>query len=52
MINILSKIETNGIKVDDNYLKSLSKKLILGLGALGVIIVVSNKQFHQETFYM
>ena len=26
MINILSKIETNGIKVDDNYLKSLSKK--------------------------
>ncbi len=26
MINILSKIETNGIKVDDDYLKGLSKK--------------------------
>ena len=26
MIKILSKLETNGIKVDDNYLKKLSKK--------------------------
>ena len=26
MIKILSKLETNGIKVDDNYLKTLSKK--------------------------
>ena len=26
MIRILSKLETNGIKVDDNYLKKLSKK--------------------------
>ena len=26
MIKILSKLETHGIKVDDNYLKSLSKK--------------------------
>ncbi len=26
MITILSKLETNGIKVDDNYLKKLSKK--------------------------
>ena len=26
MINILSKLETNGIKVDDSYLKKLSKK--------------------------
>ncbi len=26
MIKILSKIETNGVKVDDNYLKKLSKK--------------------------
>ena len=26
MIKILSKLETNGIKVDDNYLKELSKK--------------------------
>ena len=26
MIKILSKIETNGIKVDDKYLKKLSKK--------------------------
>ena len=26
MIQILSKLETNGIKVDDNYLKKLSKK--------------------------
>ena len=26
MIKILSKIETNGIKIDDNYLKKLSKK--------------------------
>ena len=27
MIKILSKIETSGIKVDDNYLKKLSKNL-------------------------
>ena len=26
MITILSKLETNGIKVDDSYLKKLSKK--------------------------
>ena len=26
MIKILSKLETNGIKVDDRYLKKLSKK--------------------------
>ncbi len=26
MIKILSKLETNGIKIDDNYLRSLSKK--------------------------
>jgi len=26
MIKILSKLETHGIKVDDNYLKELSKK--------------------------
>ena len=26
MIRILSKLETNGIKVDNNYLKKLSKK--------------------------
>ena len=26
MIKILSKLETNGIRVDDNYLKKLSKK--------------------------
>ncbi len=26
MIKILSKLETNGVKVDDNYLKKLSKK--------------------------
>ena len=26
MIKILSKLETNGIKVDDSYLKKLSKK--------------------------
>ena len=26
MIKLLSKLEINGVKVDDNYLKKLSKK--------------------------
>ena len=26
MVKILSKLESNGIKVDENYLKKLSKK--------------------------
>ena len=27
MVKLLSKLEMNGIKIDDNYLKKLSKKV-------------------------
>jgi DNA polymerase I len=47
MIKILSKIETNGIKVDDSYLKKLSKKFEVRLINLEKeIYKISGKKFN------
>tara|TARA_B100001057_G_scaffold349873_1_gene351330 strand:- start:25 stop:2790 length:2766 start_codon:yes stop_codon:yes gene_type:complete len=47
MIKILSKLETNGIKVDDNYLKKLSKKFEVRLIKIEKeIYKISNKKFN------
>ena len=47
MIRILSKLETNGIKVDDNYLKKLSKKFEKRLIKIEKeIYKISNKKFN------
>jgi DNA polymerase-1 len=47
MIKILSKLETNGIKVDDNYLKKLSKKFEVRLIEIEKkIYKISGKKFN------
>ena len=47
MIKILSKLETNGIKVDDNYLKTLSKKFEKRLTEIEEkIYKISGKKFN------
>ena len=47
MIKILSKLETNGIKVDDSYLKSLSKKFETRLVKIEKeIFKISGKEFN------
>ncbi len=47
MIKILSKIETNGIKVDDSYLKALSKKFETRLLKIEKeIYKISGKEFN------
>ena len=47
MIKILSKLETNGIKVDDNYLKKLSKKFKVRLIEIEKkIYKISGKKFN------
>ncbi len=47
MIKILSKLETHGIKVDDNYLKVLSKKFELRLNKIEKeIYKISGKEFN------
>ena len=47
MIKILSKLETNGIKVDDNYLKKLSKKFEERLIKIEKeIYIISGKKFN------
>ena len=47
MIKILSKLETNGIKVDDNYLKKLSKKFEVRLIKIEKeIYKISGKKFN------
>ena len=46
MIKILSKLETNGIKVDNDYLKSLSEKFQARL----VKIEKRNLQYFRKEF--